>query len=187
MGGTICVTKRESNQAAKALLWLPYYIVNKMLECVRSSEEKLGKPPSIIQIFVEMKERFTLPVNNIYEGAAVLTSLFREDWIFTNDVGSHYSLKRHEGFLSYSEMFRKRYGNEYICGRDGTVVATTAKKINFKVLWDMLKSKDETVFTNNKWIYDGDFKFCDGEKLPTKIAFNTYPRSGNSFLRKYLE
>ena len=126
-------------------------------------------------------------MNNIYEGAAVLTSLFREDWLYTNDLASHYSLKRHDGFFNFSEMFRKRYGNEYITAKDGTVIPTTARQINFKSLWDMLRSSDESVFTKNKWIYDGDFKFCDGEKLPSKIAFNTYPRSGNSFLRKYLE
>ena len=36
-------------------------------------------------------------------------------------------------------------------------------------------------------MWNGDFKFLDGEKLPTKIAFCTFPRSGNSFLRKLLE
>ena len=36
-------------------------------------------------------------------------------------------------------------------------------------------------------MFDGEFKFCDGQKLPSKISFSTYPRSGNSFLRKYLE
>ena len=188
MGGTICVQNRDQNQVAKALLWLPYWIVNQMLACVKSAEEKLkGTPPSIIQIFVEMKQNYNLPVNNIYEGAAVLTSLFREDWLYTDETAVCYSLKRHEGFMLYSEMFRKRYGNEYMTGRDGTCVPTTARKINFKNLIDMLKSKDEAVFTKNKWVYDGDFKFCDGEKLGSKIAFNTYPRSGNSFLRKYLE
>ena len=47
-------------------------------------------------------------------------------------------------------MFRKRYGNEYITGRDGTVIPTTARQINFKSLWDMLRSSDESVFTKNK-------------------------------------
>jgi hypothetical protein len=55
----------------------------------------------------------------------------------------------------------------------------------------MLKSKDAVEFENSKWIFEATeknrFMFCDGEKLPTKIAFNTYPRSGNSFLRKYME
>jgi hypothetical protein len=64
---------------------------------------------------------------------------------------------------------------------------TTAKTINFNDLMTMLKSKDQGVFEKNKWIYDGDFKFCDGKKLPTKISFCSFPRSGNSFLRKYLE
>ena len=51
----------------------------------------------------------------------------------------------------------------------------------------MLKSKDESLFKENSWIWDGDFKFLDGQKLPTKIAFDTYPRSGNSMLRRFLE
>lgn len=89
--------------------------------------------------------------------------------------------------MSFSEMFRKRYGNGYMTVRDGTVAPTTARTINFNELWNMLKSKDEAVFNKCAWMYDGDFKFCDGQKLPTKIAFNTFPRSGNSFLRKYLE
>jgi hypothetical protein len=84
-------------------------------------------------------------------------------------------------------QFREKYGPGYNVVRDGTVGVTTAKTINFKTLMEVLKSKDESLFNNNKWIFDGDFKFCDGEKLPTKIAFNTYPRSGNSFLRKYME
>lgn len=48
MGGTICICKRKENQVGRALLWLPYYIVNKMIDCIISAEEKLGKPPSTI-------------------------------------------------------------------------------------------------------------------------------------------
>lgn len=107
--------------------------------------------------------------------------------LYTNDLASHYSTTRHEGFVGYSEMFRKRFGNEYTTLSDGTVAATTAKTINCKNLYNMLRSKDEELFASSKWIFDGDFKFCDGAALPSKIAFNTYPRSGNSFLRKFLE
>lgn len=41
MGGTICVC-RDKNQVGKALLWLPYYITSKMIDCIISAEEKLG-------------------------------------------------------------------------------------------------------------------------------------------------
>lgn len=54
----------------------------------------------------------------------------------------------------------------------------------------MLKSKDESLFEAAKWQFDGDFRFLDGapiEKLNNKVAFNTFPRSGNSFLRRFLE
>jgi hypothetical protein len=158
-----------------------------MIDCVISAEAKLGKPPSVIEIFIEMKHKYTIPVNNIYEGAAVITSLFREDLLFANDVASHYSVTRHEGFLNYSEIFKKKIGDGYRCNKDGTVGVTTAKTINFKNLMNLLKSKDEKLFLSSQWMWDGDFKFLDGDKIPTKIAFNTFPRSGNSFLRRLLE
>jgi hypothetical protein len=66
-------------------------------------------------------------------------------------------------------------------------VVKSAKTINFNQLISILKSKDGTLFTENKWIWDGDFKFLDGQPIPTKIAFNTYPRSGNSMFRRFLE
>jgi len=55
-----------------------------------------------MEIFVEMKEQFSLPVNTIYEGAAVLMSLYREDWLLMNDTATHYSVNAHEGYLSYT-------------------------------------------------------------------------------------
>lgn len=153
-----------------------------------SAEEKLGKPPSVIEIFVEMKRMHNIGmVNNIYEGAAVITSIFREDMLFSNDVCSHYSVTRHEGFLNYSEIFRKKIGDGYKLNRDGTVAVATAPTLNFRVLTEMLKSKDQALFDQAQWMWNGDFKFLDGEPLPSKIAFNTFPRSGNSFLRRLLE
>jgi hypothetical protein len=187
MGGTMTVMNRPEDQVAKALVGLPWYFVNNAIASVKSAEDKLMRPPSIFEIFTEMKKVYNLPVNTIYEGAAVLTSLFREDWLYMNDLATHYSCVAHPGFRTFSVQFRAKYGNNYKTERDGTVSVAGAKTINFKSLMNVLKSKDESLFKDNSWIFDGDFKFCDGEALPSKIAFNTYPRSGNSFLRKYLE
>ena len=159
-----------------------------MISSVISAEAKLGKPPSVIEIFVEMKRQHNISmVSNIYEGAAVITSLFREDMLFANDVCSHYSVTRHEGFLNYTEIFRKKIGEGYKINKDGTVAVTTAPTLNFRNLTEMLKSKDAALFEQAQWMWNGDFKFLDGEVLPSKIAFNTFPRSGNSFLRRLLE
>lgn len=51
----------------------------------------------------------------------------------------------------------------------------------------MLKSKEEKSYEDNKWMFDGEYRFLDGEKFDQKIAFNTFPRSGNSKLRRWIE
>jgi len=56
------------------------------------------------------------------------------------------------------------------------------------MLLDVLGSKDEELFLKNKWIFDGKDRFLDGRTKPgNKVAFVSFPRSGNSFLRKYLD
>ena len=68
MGGTICVCNRSKNQVTKSLLWLPFFITNKMFDCIRTAEEKLGgKPPTVLEVFVEMRIRYKeLPLKNVY-------------------------------------------------------------------------------------------------------------------------
>lgn len=49
-------------------------------------------------------------------------------------------------------------------------------------------STDEQVFNDNQWIWDGDFRFLDRQDISGhRIGFTSYPRSGNSFLRRYCE
>jgi hypothetical protein len=98
----MCVCSRKNDQVGRALLWLPWYIVNQMIKAVESAEERVKGPPSIFEIFVEMKQKFNLPVNNIYEGAAVLTSLFREDMLYMNQIATHYSTQKHDGFKNFT-------------------------------------------------------------------------------------
>lgn len=143
MGGTICILNRPNEQATKALLNLPWYITNKLLDSIRSAEEKLGgKPPNCMEVFVEMKTRYTeLPINNMYEGAAVLASLMREDWIYTNSTGSHVSLTRHPGFFTFSEQSRKHFGLNYEYVQNGSLVTSKhGRTLNLDEVIGMLKS-----------------------------------------------
>jgi hypothetical protein len=190
MGGTICVFNRPTGQATKAIISMPWFITNKLIECIRSAEEKLGgKPPNCMEIFVEMKIRFTeLPINNVFEGAAVLASLMREDWIYTNSTGSHVSLTRHPGFFTFSEQVRKHFGINYEFVQNGSLVTSKhGRTLNLDEVVGMLKSKDNSLLEKNKWIFDNEFRFLDGKPLKTKIAFCTFPRSGNSLMRRLLE
>lgn len=173
---------------ARGLLPLPDDFKKGVVACMLAAEEKLGQPPTVVESFVEIKTTHPqMPVNNIFEGAAVITTLFREDLIFADNTCEHYSGKRQEGYKTYSEWFRLKVGEGYGIGPDGSVFSKSGKTVNFKQMIEILKSKDASLMEENKWIWDGDFRFLDGEALPSKIAFNTYPRSGNSMFRRYLE
>ena len=63
-----------------------------------------------------------------------------------------------------------------------------ARTVNLKSLMELFKSKDEQLWKDNAWKFDGEFRYLDGEANPSnKVAFTSFPRSGNSFLRRYLE
>ena len=86
-------------------------MVDRFLTCVDSAEIKLKRPPSSIEIFCELTHvyTYTVPVKNEYECCAILTSLLREDMIFGNDVLSHFTTKRQEGYLTYTEIFNTKF------------------------------------------------------------------------------
>lgn len=52
----------------------------------------------------------------------------------------------------------------------------------------MLRSKDEGLFNESRWTFDGDFRFLDGADIGSNhVGFTSFPRSGNSFMRRVLE
>lgn len=161
-------------------------MVGRFLDSVDKAEQKLGCPPSSNEIFVEMSNTYTMPISNGYESSAILFSLLREDRIFANEECSHFSTKRQEGFKSYSEIFKAKYPG-YKLNYWQAVVPDSAKTVNFKDLFSLLKSKDAQQLKEKEWMFDGEFRFLDGEKFDQKIAFNTFPRSGNSMLRRLIE
>jgi hypothetical protein len=81
-----------------------------MLSGIGIAEARLGKPPSILEALISMKQMYPeLPINNVYEVSAVLATLMREDWIYTNEIASHISLHRVENYRNFSEMFRYHF------------------------------------------------------------------------------
>ncbi len=92
----------------------------------------------------------TLPIRNGYEGGAVISALMREDWVYTNKIASHVSLTRHEGYFTFSEIFRQKFGHEYECARNGSIVtAAGTKEYNLGFVLNILKSKNEQLFVEN--------------------------------------
>jgi hypothetical protein len=108
--------------------------------------------------------------------------------ILSDEVAYQFTTRPREGFGTYTENFRKKYGLGYGIDKSGAVVPTTAKTINFTNQLEMLKSKNASLLEQARWTYDGDFRFLDGESIGANhVGFTSYPRSGNSFMRRILE
>merc|ERR1712167_464747 len=108
----------------------------------------------------------------------------REDWIYLDDEVHHISLIRHEGYMTFSEKFRKHFGDYYAVDAKGCLYTTKlGTTINLKTQIAMLKSSDASLYEEHKHLWDGEFRFLDGEDPHTRIAFCSYPRSGNSLMR----
>jgi hypothetical protein len=62
------------------------------------------------------------------------------------------------------------------------------KVVNLNDLVGLLKSKDRHLWEQAAWVWKNELKFLDGSaNNSNKIAFASFPRSGNTFLRKYME
>ena len=61
--------------------------------------------------------------------------------------------------------------------------------VNFTYLKELLLSKDLSRNSELQWVDKGEFRFLDGNTnlWGDMIAFQSFPRSGNTFLRRYLE
>ena len=91
--------------------------------------------------------------------------------------------------LSYSEIFNKKFGGgQYGCLKSGQIVVKRAKTVNLTYLLNILRSKDQSVMDSQEWMFDGEIRFLQGDPIKqNKIAFVSYPRTGNSFIRKLIE
>jgi hypothetical protein len=87
------------------------------------------------------------------------------------------------------------YGEDFVLDEMMRIRAKPGSKkvIDFGILWDVLRSDDKEMLEQNKWIFEGNCKYLDPlsernvENTGNMVAYSTYPRCGNSFLRKYLQ
>ena len=79
------------------------------------------------------------------------------------------------------------YAGYYLEPRQHIRARPQTPTLNLRQLMAFMKSKDEALWQQGKWIFEKEGLFLDGERIVgNKVAFCSFPRSGNSFLRKYL-
>lgn len=98
--------------------------------------------------------------------------------------------------MKYDEYFQSKYGCKGYVLDDLKRVrpGPDSKVVDFGLLWKVLKSNDEELLKQNEWIFDNDdAKYLDVasqetvESTGNLVAYCSFPRCGNSFLRKYFQ
>ena len=86
------------------------------MAAAQEAEEILGHPPTILEIFFILeKNNFSLPVRDPFIVAAIMTTLLREDMVFVDKICQRWSIRKQDGFFSFTELMQINYGtaNEY--------------------------------------------------------------------------
>lgn len=99
-----------------------------MLDSTKKAEQILGRPSTILEIFMTLEANHGKTLNNIFEAGAILFSLLREDIIYSDMHSYRYTCVKQEGYFTYSELFRIRYGDRYCCDSIGRIIPTGATK-----------------------------------------------------------
>ena len=93
-----------------------------------------------------------------------------------------------EGFEKFSERFQRIYQGYFLDNEMHVRASPGTKVVNLNDLVGLLKSKDRHLWEQAAWVWKNELKFLDGSaNNSNKIAFASFPRSGNTFLRKYME
>jgi len=130
------------------------------------------------------------------QGGPMFTNLiifdcYRMDYIYADKEMNTFSVTKYsDEYERYSERIRRLYPKMVL--DDNLVIRPgTSQVVNFKTLRNLLISKDldaDDPNGPNGWMFDGKMRFLDGEDLKSfKTCLPSWPRSGNSMTRKYLE
>ena len=132
------------------------------------AEERLGGPPNVYQAFVIFDEHFHNEKINANAFMAITYSIFREDMLVADKGCYRFSAHSHEGFLTFSEYFRKCYGVQggFKIISDGRIMAASEPTVNLSDLLTMLKSSDRGLLEASRWVWEGkNTKFLDGQPI----------------------
>ena len=124
-----------------------------------------------------------------------MSNCYREDKVYADKDFNYWSLKGpsegdelRKGFEKFSERFDRQYKGYELEPWGHIRAMDSTPTVNLKQLIKLFKSKDEALWNRNKWLFEREGVFLDGQPIiGNKIGFCSFPRSGNTFLRKYFQ
>lgn len=173
------------------MIYLPFFIRSRLVDSIDIAERLKGSPPNTAEVYVvsviHYKNQTTIGWVNGF-----LQNLYREDLFYADKQFTYWSTSKEgegkETYENFSERFRRLFPG-YMLDQNMRIRARPeTATLNMEELVSIFRSKDKALWTRSKWMFDNEFKFLDGSPNKwNKLAFASFPRSGNTFLRKYCE
>lgn len=118
-------------------------------------------------------------------------------FLFRNNDGCYstkelvkFSLIKKGEYLSFNEIKERAFpaAEGYEFDEEGRIVpGKDMNCLNYKEISRILISNDPSELEKNSWMFKGASKFLDGEEFNNTVTMATYPRSGNTMVRRMIE
>ena len=187
-------TQEVASVGGRSLMPETNALKNDIIWSIGEAERLKGSPPTTpeqaVVFFKHITKEHSFAILNCF-----VQNLYREDHYYADKGFLLWSLNGPDGteerktFEKFSERFLRLYPS-YMLDKNMRIVAKPdTAVVNLKQLIYLLKSKSENLWERCRWMFDPDhFRFLDGEENPSqRVALCSFPRSGNTFLRRYIE
>jgi hypothetical protein len=126
-----------------------------------------------------------------------LVELFREDWVLSDKEMHKFSVNKKmqntelnpTGFMLFSDRVAMMYPGYLVDMRLAIRAGPDTPTLNFNYMKELYLSKDLSRNNEFNWMELENNRFLDGkvDMSEYSVTFSSYPRSGNTFLRRYIE
>lgn len=161
------------------------------------TEEEKGRPVFLMEVYQTLCKTSYMPVGpyNVLLMCAMLIAINDEGLInsqatqFSLDVKNQNTPENPTDFEFFSDRLKRKHPSYTADAKTGRILpGPNSPVINFKTLKEIFLS---TNLERNEELFDTSGKisqYFDGEDIQgDHIALMSYPRSGNSFLRGYVQ
>ena len=184
-----------TEKLGRSVLPLPWGVRSSVFQALLETENRLGRPFKRNEAFAVYKQRsyFCIAANPFW---MVLGDLFRNDELLCDYEQINYSVnpqmqdtpENPTGFELYSDRMKRQYP-DYILGKELILFpGPKTPVVNFHTLKDILLSTDLSQDYLLSWTNKG-LRFLDDKVDLTgnRVAFQSFPRTGNTMTRRYVE
>ena len=172
---------------------------NEVLYALQVAEARHGQPVTYLQIFTVYKQLDHYRVPLLFPAFIpfALFDLYMDDRVLADREILYWTLnherqstpERPTEFMLYSDRIRTAFPSYILDATNKVIPGPSTPTLNFDYVKELLLSKDLSRNSELDWIKTERDRFLDGkvDMRAHGVAFCSYPRSGNTMLRVFLE